>query len=288
MADGPPCKTSSTHEAATAAVDNQLGSSTGSNASAAAANHQQQQQQRQEEEQKVAGRLLACFESVWVARLYVAGSLQDAGPASQSLHLQASAHCCLQLIHQYVTAAGAGEPLQQQLLALLSGAASGSHLTAAAAATAATSAAVEIKIEPGVNQQQQQAIKLFDRLSWLVKAASTIHKHKHFEVQRRSHSRQATRKSPVKAPRTCSPSPATAALPAEHTATGSEAPSGAAAAAAAAPVPAAVDAESAYVVLQQVSVELSVSGVEAWGLAAHQLGPLLLDRTVGQAMLTVG
>jgi len=45
MADGPPCKTSSTHEAATAAVDNQLGSSTGSNASAAAANQQQQQQQ---------------------------------------------------------------------------------------------------------------------------------------------------------------------------------------------------------------------------------------------------
>jgi hypothetical protein len=39
--------------------------------------------------------------------------------------------------------------------------------------------------------------------------------------------------------------------------------------------------------LQQAAVELAVSGVQAWGLAAQQLGPLMLDKSVGQPLLTV-
>jgi hypothetical protein len=37
----------------------------------------------------------------------------------------------------------------------------------------------------------------------------------------------------------------------------------------------------------QVAGDLAVSGVQAWGLAAQQLGPLMLDKSVGQPLLTV-
>jgi hypothetical protein len=39
--------------------------------------------------------------------------------------------------------------------------------------------------------------------------------------------------------------------------------------------------------LLQVAADVAVSGVQAWGLAAQQLGPLMLDKSVGQPLLTV-
>jgi hypothetical protein len=39
--------------------------------------------------------------------------------------------------------------------------------------------------------------------------------------------------------------------------------------------------------LLQVAADVAVSGVQAWGLAAQQLGPLMLEKSVGQPLLTV-
>jgi hypothetical protein len=39
--------------------------------------------------------------------------------------------------------------------------------------------------------------------------------------------------------------------------------------------------------LLQAAADLAVSGVQAWGLAAQQLGSLMLDKSVGQPLLTV-
>lgn len=60
-------------------------------------------------------------------------------------------------------------------------------------------------------------------------------------------------------------------------------PSPAAAAAAATGLRPGVDAAA----VMAMSSELCVSGIQAWGLMAGQLGPLFLDKSVGQPMLTV-
>jgi hypothetical protein len=253
------------------------------------------------EQLQVLCHLHACAGLCWQA---IVSKPTDLGLARHFLQSHASAQSCLVLIHQYCTAAGIGQELQQLLVSLLlhgtvmqlcPAQAAGKGGAAAASAEAASAAAapdlVLVKQEPcsqaaaesppagstqSVQHKQQlwmlksstakqPAVPLLSSLKALMRSSKAYN----------AAARAAQRASNINSNNSGSSTPRGAA----------STPRGAAGARAGSPAGPLHAAVSAAELAR--AEELSVSGVKAWGLIASEMGPKLLDKAVGQPMLDV-
>lgn len=248
--------------------------------------------------------LFACAGLCWQA---VVARPTELGLARHILQYHAAAQACLELIHRFCTAAGISQQLQELLVSLLL---HGKLLLLQCQASAQDQAAgglVAIKQEPaavqagdsdqtrsGQQQQQQdqtrgllqeskpQAVLTVIPATAKQPAVPLLASLKALMRCSKAHAAAAKAAQPAGNDTNSSSSTTQAGAASSRAATPGRSPSGAAAAAPCGLLQAAVSAASAA-----RAEELSVSGIKAWGLIAAQLGPRLLDKSVGQPMLDV-
>jgi hypothetical protein len=237
----------------------------------------------------------------------------ELGLARHVLQYHAAAQACLQLIHRYCTAAGIGQQLQELLVSLLlhgnllllqcpapaqGGQQSAGGLVAIKQEPADVQAADSSQNRSGQQQQDRKRSRLQDSkpqavltcapapskqpaVPLLASLKALMRSSKAHAAAAKAAAQRAGNNSNTDSHSSTTPQ-ARAAASSKAATTPGRSPSAATAAAPGELLQAALSAASAA-----RAEELSLSGIQAWGLIGAQLGPRLLDKSVGQPMLDV-